>query len=268
MKRGQITIFIVVGIIILFVVAGLLFMRDYFEKGEIEVKEEKMIESVQFGGNVQTYIESCISQTAEAGVEFISKRGGYYNLPELSQDYLELPYYLYFNEDYSITKEEVELELQKYVDEMLSFCFEGFVYFEEKGYSIDEGAIKTEVHVFPTTLNVVVDLPILVSKENLENQIFLFQVDINSNLGSMLKVVKEFMQIQMEDPASFCVSCLYELNDEKFRIETAAPKQDRENEEEDVRDIIFAIIDKESLVEGLPFEFRFINKYGFEEWEE
>src|SRR3989344_1905776 len=90
-KRGQITIFIIIGII--FLVFILLFSWLRFSTLKETFTAQKV--EVSFSAPVLNYIQSCLDKTAEEAVFFIAEHGGYYELPDLADLKFNLPYYLY-----------------------------------------------------------------------------------------------------------------------------------------------------------------------------
>jgi len=268
-KSGQITIFVIIGIIILFIILGFLFMLGSFGKDNLETKEEKIIESTQLAGDVQNYVESCIEKTGEDALIFVGKQGGYYDLPEFSDNSLNLPYYFYDDQDISPNKEIVEEELAKYMSEMLFFCVEKFTYFKEKGYEIEQKEIQTETSILDSMVKFKISFPVYVEKGSVGKELLIFEMEIKSRLGTVLEAISEFMSIQKEEPLSVCVSCLNEIGQKNdFKMEMGPAREDPEKDDEIVENLVFVVIDEKVLINNEPFEFKFMNKYEFEEWED
>jgi len=110
-KRGQVTGFIIIGVIILLT----LFVLFYYP-GEDDVERiSKLPSDIR---PVQGYIDDCVKDAADDGITFISLQGGYYELPELSIDmtFIEVPYYFYLGDADIPLKSVVEEELSKYIE--------------------------------------------------------------------------------------------------------------------------------------------------------
>ena len=91
-KKSQVTIFIILGIIIVFIIGFLILLRytdlqSYFDNLNIE----KFSVSPQIK-NVNDFVIDCLELSGEEALYFIGQHGGYYN--EKIQNYNGIPYYL------------------------------------------------------------------------------------------------------------------------------------------------------------------------------
>lgn len=77
-QRGQVTIFIIVGIILVFAFAGILYFTRSAVTQEIISEEEPLLVSVpQQFVPVQRYTENCLSQIGKRGIKVLGESGGY-----------------------------------------------------------------------------------------------------------------------------------------------------------------------------------------------
>jgi len=255
-RRGQITVFIIIGIFILLVIAGLLFMRGSFQRAEIENKEDNIIDSAQLGGDVQNYIENCIERTGEDGIHFIGEQGGYYDLPEVYDSDFNLPFYFYEDEDLSPSKKIVEKELAKYMDEMLFFCLENFEYFEEKGYQIEEDEVQTEVNILDSKVKFRINFPVYVTKGSVGKELLVFETDIQSRLETILEISKQLIDGVVERPFAINLGQISDLSlDNDLMIELSDLNED----------VYFTIVDKNTLGDKEIYDFNFVVRYQFGE---
>ncbi len=74
-KRGQVTIFIVIGLIIL-LLAGIFFFVKYLSNQDILGKGIIDAEKAKKAQPVQQYVERCIKDVSEAPLITIAKQGG------------------------------------------------------------------------------------------------------------------------------------------------------------------------------------------------
>ena len=75
MKKGQVTIFIIVAIVL---VAFIVLFLSMLNKQQI--KKPEAVDS----GEVYSYTKSYIEYTTEKCLEEVGKQGGYYNIPQAS----------------------------------------------------------------------------------------------------------------------------------------------------------------------------------------
>jgi len=124
-NKGQITLFIILGIVILALISLIVFLRsDLISDDEIEMVSEISLELIP----VKNYLGSCLSDLTQRAVKEISLQGGYYFVPYpnflLNQNYI--PYY-YINNNTNIpTKEIIEKELSDFLNEYIPYCSDSY----------------------------------------------------------------------------------------------------------------------------------------------
>ena len=132
-KKAQVTIFIIIALII---IAGVIlfftFRENVSEKTDYPPKT----------AGIYNFVEECIEQKGEEALYFIGQHGGYYFTPKplVSPG---IPFYLISGRNYSPSKEKIENEISKYINDALLECINNFTEFKE--YQIEQGEIKTEM---------------------------------------------------------------------------------------------------------------------------
>ncbi len=247
LKRGQVTIFIVVGLLIILLVAAIFLVKAFFISSELKEIDPAPILS----DSVKSYIESCIEKTGKSALAFVAQQGGYYELPALAE--LGLPYYLYGNKSRLLSKKELEQQISSYMNNELFFCIQNFIPFKKAGLDIEQKEIATVTKVFDEKVIFDVTLPVTIKQDALSKSIAYFSETAPSRLGVIHNATAEFMRIQVKDPGRICVSCLAALGIEK----DLRTRMDLINDSV----IRFTIID-ETIPEE-PFEYLFLNKYEF-----
>src|SRR3989344_3975401 len=76
-KRGQVTVFIIVGILILAVAGSYFYLRNEVFEADTPVTEATTLDSVQL------YVEGCLDKVANEGLKLIGQQGGYYKFQEI-----------------------------------------------------------------------------------------------------------------------------------------------------------------------------------------
>ena len=188
--------------------------------------------------------------TGEEALLFVSQRGGYYELPELADQQLLLPYYLHENHSYVISKEELEKQLSLYLNDNLFFCIRNFAPFQKKGYEIRQEEVTTSVIILPERVVFDVAFPVTVTQDALSKQLVHFTRDIQSRIGIMHTVITTFMSEQREDATTFCVSCLV---NPAIEVDMRTEMTPVEN-----NTIRITVVD-----EKIPYQYLFLNQYDF-----
>jgi len=218
MKKGQVTLFIILGILIL--VGGVVF---FFMRGE-SIKQPldtaaytSQIVPIEFDP-VKVFVENCLTETARAGLKILGERGGFiepYN-HGFSADLIDvtsgnairmannwmIPYWWYLESDNACSGDcnfeyvpesklflykaagspSMEGQLEDYINEHLSDCINDFIVLEKKqGYKIEEiGSPSTIVRIKQGEVQFLLDYPIEASKlSRKEISKFVTNVDVD-----------------------------------------------------------------------------------------
>lgn len=215
-KRGQVTIFIIIAIILIASVSLYFVFRDKISIENIPSEIEPVYIS----------IISCLEETTEQGVEYLALQGGYYEVPKsLSIAYFadNIPYYYLNSREYVPSVERVEGELENYIHNYLSNCL-NFEDFEEQGFEIREGDLLVSVNIKEDKIKTKLDYPVTITKGDSTKRLREFEISIDSDLEKLLEVSEEIVSSYSEKPGFVCVTCLEEISEANNDIEiTAAP---------------------------------------------
>ena len=215
-KKGQVTIFIIIAIILIAAVGLYFVFRDKISVQNIPSEIEP----------VYINIISCLEETIEEGVEYLALHGGYYEVPKsISITYFteDIPYYYLNSREYVPSVERVEGELKNYIHNYLSNClnFEGF---EEQGYKIREGDLLVSVNIKEEEIRTKLDYPLTITKGDSTKRLREFEISTNSEIKKLLEVSEEVVNSYSEKPGFVCVTCLEEISEANDDLQiTAAP---------------------------------------------
>ncbi|MDO8528818.1 MAG: hypothetical protein Q7S06_02920 [Nanoarchaeota archaeon] len=234
-KRGQVTIFIIIAIVIIALVVLFFTFKD---KLGIFTPESNP---------VYLFTKGCVEETGKDAILYVTSNGGYVSPPELSTTE-GIPYYFYNNRSYTPTKEMVEQRISSYIEQTLSYCTDGFSNFT--GLNITEGEIKTRTTINEGEIVLNVKYPINIEKEGSVTRFENFNnIKIKSRVKLMYDSIKE---IEENSKEGICLSCISSLADENgFTIGMT-------NTEEG---IVFTLRDEHSKIKDSPVEWKFANKY-------
>ncbi len=112
-KKGQITIVIIIGSILLFLMAGTIFLLKTISSEKLSSEQEMIPGFSQSSLNL--FVEKCLEKTAKKAVKFVSQQGGYNYVPEpnLNAILVKLPYYFDLGQNNFPTKEIIKEEMEK-----------------------------------------------------------------------------------------------------------------------------------------------------------
>lgn len=185
-KKGQITTFIIVGVLLLFLFAGVMYLVKVTKKTSLLVAEEEATAVVPAEFQpIARYTENCLEQLGKRGLLILGQQGGYlypdivgtYSAADptdadgLSLEPLQVPYWhynkvpnaqntiafsslqpkLYAKDDPAMS---IEAQLARFVEEKLAGCIQEYAPFAEQGFDVEtDQARSVEVHVGEEKVN-------------------------------------------------------------------------------------------------------------------
>src|SRR3989344_7549201 len=242
-KRGQITIFIIISILIVAVVVLFFSLRGTLQK-EKPVSPET--------AEIQNFVQGCLDDSLESVVFKVGENGGYYFPPKVSTPVLEVPYYIKDNNNLMPKKEDIEKEISKYVSRELVLCLGDFALLPE--YQITKGQIITETKIEPERVLVEMNYPLTIIKGDAKSKIEDFNSEVPVRLGIVYDAVGEFIGGELETGEGICADCLiisFEQSGLKSNIFW-----------EDDKTAIFIVRDYFSIMHDKEFVFNFAGKYS------
>ena len=224
-KRGQVTIFIILGIIILasvvlvFYLTGDSLVKQSEEKVNIETKPLK------------NYVSDCLEKVGNEGLTLIGKQGGVispvnYRLYENDK----VNYLCYASNDYSLCsnlypnlKGTITLELNDYVGKKMKECVD-LSLFRDAGYRVEEGKMNVNTTIYDKKVVITLDYPLTISKGDIVVKENKFVKEFNVPLGEILETVHEITE--SEATSGYFENLLYMIAN---RGEVEVEKQARED---------------------------------------
>jgi hypothetical protein len=221
-KRGQVTIFIILGLVILSSVGFIYLVKNEYFKSEFEKQRDKVIVPEQLKP-VSMYLDSCVASLAEEGAKLIGVRGGYYDgLPEdliprsvvnpfsnslIVLEGLEVPYWFYLSANnlpvYQVPSLKImESEILSYVsDNFYDYCVVELNKFVEQGYEIDihEQQEDSSVNIKDTHIEIIYSFPIEAELNDVSFLIEKHIVTVEATLGDLYKSAVNIIEKENEE---------------------------------------------------------------------
>jgi len=238
-KKGQVTFYVLVGIIIVVIVLILLFFSSHIWSG---MGRQKLTEEIAFSQaveNVRSYVQSTIDVLAEEGVIILGRQGGLINLKE---DYVTTDYSNISN--YLPEKEVLSKELSNYISQNLK---NNLVFENKTFYTVETGDRIITKTVFT------------------ENEIKIetvFSVTVKAGNGTERKLdpFKTTLKVRMDK--------IYDIAKSVVEDETISYAENLENmklsvyKEGDIK--VYVLTDKKSEVRGKRYRFLFTKPSAIE----
>jgi len=203
-KRGQVTIFIIIALVIIGGIGAYLIIRNNQATG-VELPQQYQA--------LEEYYKSCIKEITTEGVMVLGDKGGWINEPPTqTSSALEpltnkhnfygqsIPYWYYLVNNQYIqqppTKEEMQEQLSEYIKVRLDRC--DFSIYEQEGYTIlrNSPEVRTTINPEEVLVELVEDTTYAYGEETI--RITDHDVNINTGIGKLYEKAKEIFTKEME----------------------------------------------------------------------
>lgn len=186
LKRGQVTLFIILVIMIVSIV--LIFF--------LWIRPNYLTDR---GGNLG--FEGCVLDASERAILELGLSAGFVN-PEFTYTYLEeeVPYLCYTNEYYQtcvvqkpFLKQHFETNLKNFIREEVNTCYENSLNsLKEKGYEVVSGNLDYNISIEPRVVLISIEAPTSIGTQNFAR----FNVRVNSQLYELLGISTSLLQYE------------------------------------------------------------------------
>ncbi|MBN1386600.1 hypothetical protein JW968_06545 [Candidatus Woesearchaeota archaeon] len=249
MKKAQVTIFIVIGLVVI-IAAGLIFYIRGLQQEEITAERELMFEAPYQVRPIQEYVQQCLEEVTERSVYLAGSRGGrIYPVGEyLDTGYTNTTYYYDYGEDNSPSLEEIEAHIAVFVEDNLDRC-SNFSIFESQGFEIETRNITANVSVSWNSVFFRIYYPIEIRKGNSEYSLLDFADRVHMPFGMAFNISQQILEMEFRDPDYIDLSLL-----SQFDANVTVIPHDEEN-------VLYSII---CDVPGQqPFSYLFANRFEY-----
>jgi hypothetical protein len=198
-KKGQVTLFIILGIIVF---SGIFAFVFWIQPTYLTTSSTKL------------NFDSCIESVISDGVEQLAITGGFKN-PSFSVIYKgqEIPYFVYtsgylgLNDDSGhgvvqvpFPTEQFEEELYSYTIDLIKDCYDSSVKkLQKEGYNVTSGDADAQISILPNTVKVLIDAPTLIESKQYEEII----VNVPSEIYGILQMASKIMEEEVQSDSEF-----------------------------------------------------------------
>ena len=201
-KRGQMTVFILIGLVI-FVFALLFYLVAV--SSQVANEDKPAYEESVFDVNpVRVYLADCFRDLSNRGLSFIGGQGGYYLLPD------EGVYAFYYSGGRAEPSlEEIELQLSYYLEDLAYSCLSGI---RSYGFEINEGKPSAEAFIKESRVDINLDPDLIVNREGYSKKLERFSINIKDiRFYDIYMAAGEILSEIEKDPETICTSCITDI---------------------------------------------------------
>ncbi len=202
-KRGQITIFIIIAVLL---VAAIILLFWFYNRDVTPVQPDA-------GENPQYNIEHCINSYVEKDVNKLIENSGYIKKSNLTKNFngQDIPYLCFVPINYArcivvepVLIEHLEKEIYNDIKTKIAGCFNNLESEAEKsGYSVNmESGINFSINLIPGDVQTIINKKITLSKAGEVKKFNEFEAKYHSNLYGMAIITQEITRQE----SSYCGS--------------------------------------------------------------
>ncbi len=193
-KKGQMTIFIIVAIVIAILILLFFLLRPRLPG----IFEEEL--------SPTSYLKGCIEPEVRPAVELLAKQGSY-QAPEGYIEYkgAKIKYLCYTDDNYEtcnvqqpMIKQNFERELNLMLKSRANQCVRNLISeYEKRGYEVSSGGIDSSASIVPNKIIISFNAPLTISKET-SQKFQNFDAEINSEIYDLLFIANSIVEYEAE----------------------------------------------------------------------
>ncbi|MFH1682773.1 MAG: hypothetical protein ABIA37_03170 [Candidatus Woesearchaeota archaeon] len=244
-RKGQITIFLIIGIVILAIFAGVFYLVSYFQKEQLTA-EERIPESLSISPRIKFFVESCLQEAAIPGIYLLGTQGGFIYPDDISQVLItekSIINYGYLNGINQLSTAKMEEDIADYVEESINFCLDNFSVFQQEVIVVEEkGQPQTSAKIKNGEIQLTLKYPLQVKSADDSIEIEDFYSTVSLDLARTVSQANKI--IEKNEPGldlDYLTSFDAFVSVFPFDEETT----------------IYSLSDEKSVYNGAPFTFIF-----------
>lgn len=247
-RKGQLTLFIIIGIVLVFSVAIILYIQQQaltsFKADELSALSNEM-------QPVKLYVDKCIEDTVVPGIIYLGTQGGYLNPPleTLFTENALIPYYYNKGANTMPSLNTLQDEIAAYVESAVPVCTDGFTQFP---FNITTGAIKATARIGEQNIVIGVKYPITAKLSGKEEHIENFVLQVPIRLGHIYDIAQQVVQKETKTPDQIDLAYFSRLD-----VGVNVLPYDKDSS-------VIVITDSKSKINGIPYQLFFANKFGID----
>lgn len=207
-KRGQISIFIILGIIILVVIS----LAIAFFSPKIKNLSQTEQTPAEEAEPVRLYVENCLQNSLIEGIHKTFSQGGYFeypaNLALLEKNSIKIPYYFISQDYFFPALETIEEETSNAAEYYFNGCIGNFAQFQSMGYKIQSSSPQIKIDFEEKNIIANLNFPLEIQSNEKTVSINNFLSQIQFGFPKHYNLIKEYLIKQKEEPESFLIGTI------------------------------------------------------------
>ena len=207
-KRGQITLFILLGVVLIIAIAFLYYMNIQ-SAGSVRVTEAGQEEFL----SIEEFISTCITKSAAESGYYISEHGGWQYIPDDPVDYVIDPFGRKITRVYDknlaesvllLSLDEVEYTYAGKVRRMILACVDDFNIFKNMNYNVEYKSPQVTATILQNFSIIETNFPVTITKGDMTKKFNEFApVRVPLRIGRFHEVAQYLINHAITNPSWF-----------------------------------------------------------------
>ncbi len=242
-KRGNITSFIIVGVVIVVFALIVFFIASLDKNTVTKIQDTSLSEKEP----VESFVQGCVDKTCKQALLLLGAQGGYLSEPINSinvEDYF-ISYAYYEGENLLLDKDRIQEDISDYVKQNLNICFNNF---EDFHSDIELGELLVDTKINSDNVEINIDYPIKLIGIDITKEFNEFKSIVPVRLDYILTSANEIIESEINDPnwINFGMLSVLDIDTEILYYED---------------DVIYVLEDSKSQINNKNYTFVFANKF-------
>lgn len=258
MSRGQVAVWLIVGLVLLLSLSFLYYQGAMTHQ---EVSQFVKVGQQWDVSSINTMVQSCLDKLATESVFYFgmvgdsrsSKRDFFTGNYFAYDDRFKVPYYFMDGKSLMPTKAQVQLIIGAYVDENMARCVDDFK--AVKGFVIEPNPPKTAVRINDKTVDFSLSYPLKVVRGDQQTVLDDWSFRLESRLDQVLSIARVIVDQEVKDDTIVYWDFMTDVTRLGYNMTSYAEKDNT---------IIYRVVDPRSLIYFEPFVFQFANRVRVE----
>jgi len=190
--KGQVTIFVILGLVILLIVGVMFTLSRDGEPDKILLLNEQ---------SVRGYVEECLNTQMVLGLEMIGLQGGYIYPAEfpgfIDMNGVAVHYHHFVGYNLVPYEEDIEeMQISQFIEDFLEDCLDDFSVFEG---AVTAGTVNAQTHIELDSVTVDLDYPVVLGDDEAKSVLNHFSQTVSVPLGRMLSASNTIVNSLIDD---------------------------------------------------------------------
>ena len=190
-KKSQISLFLIISLIMLFIAAFFLILLP-------DEEDSTNDHIIQVSDSVITYVENCLQDSSKSSIKLLGLQGGYIIKPQYFDENLGITYLYHSGQSFLLPIEKIQEELSYSVSQALGKCVDFNIF---KGVNITNSTPTVSSIITQDSISFFVDWKIEIKDKKNVKELHKFNTKVYFNFFKFYDITNNLVQNTINNPA-------------------------------------------------------------------